>query len=260
MNPTPGANSFEDRFVAYVDILGFSDIVTRAATDTDTFEIVRDALKDVDAQVQQLEEHRRRGATLDPAAKFLTGHTPTEMTAFSDCYLISSKVSDAMGAWSVFAAVQALGANLLVHDILTRGAVVCGRAYHHGRIAFGPAIIEAHNIERYVANYPRIIVTDDAREAIRWENENMWHGQLLRQDNDGCSFINVLVPPLSRGVRISRPVAVGDHFLKSRSFLEKRLIESRSNLRYLSKVRWLVRQFNFAAAEHGLTIINEDIE
>jgi hypothetical protein len=157
--------SFEECFVAFVDILGFSDIVNRASSDGVTFGIVRDALAIIDAQVQRLEEHRELCASLDPAARFLWSPSPTEMTAFSDCYLISGKVSD--GAWPVFAAVQALGANLLIHGILTRGAVVRGKAYHHGRVAFGKAIIEAHNIEQNVAHYPRIIVTDDAHEEIR---------------------------------------------------------------------------------------------
>ena len=260
--PNASTKPFEERFVAFVDILGFSSIVERAATDGDTFETVRDTLKDIDAQVQRLEEYRRRCASLDPAARFLSSPTPIEMTAFSDCYLISGKVSD--GAWAVFAAAQALGANLLAHDVLTRGAVVCGAAYHQGRIGFGPAIIEALDIERNIAKYPRILVTDRAREAIRWENENFWHGQLLRLDTDGCSFINVLSPPLSRWSPLSddRRLAVGDMkpFLgRIREVLRSRLKTSRDDLRHLSKVRWLVHHFNLAAREHGLTI-NEEIE
>jgi hypothetical protein len=243
--------------VAFVDILGFSDIVKHASTDGATFETVRDAVMNIDAQVQRLEEHRQWCMSLDPAARFLSAPTPLEMTAFSDCYLISGKVSD--GAWAVFAAAQALGANLLAHDILTRGAVVCGGMYHHGRIAFGPAIIEAYDIERNVANYPRILLTESAREAIRWEDENFWHGQLLRQDSDGCSFINVLTPPLSMWSPLSQPprLAVGDlkEFLRRiKGFLESRLERSRDNMRHLSKVRWLVHHFNLAAREHGIAI------
>jgi hypothetical protein len=260
--PDTSTKSFEDCFVAFVDILGFSSVVKQAATDGDKFETLRDALRNIDAQVQRLEGYRGLCASLDPAARFLWRPTPIEMTAFSDCYLISGKVSD--GPWAVFAAVQALGANLLAHDMLTRGAVVCGAAYHQGRIAFGPAITEAVDIERNIAKYPRILVADGAREAIRWENENFWHGQLLRLDTDGCSFINVLTPPLSRWSPLSddRRLAIGDMkpFLsRIREVLRGRLKTSRDDLRHLSKVRWLVHHFNLAAREHGLTI-NEEIE
>jgi len=255
--PDASTTSFEDRFVAFVDILGFSSIVKHAATDGDTFETLRDALENIDGQVKRLEEYRLWCASLDPAARFLSAPTPIEMTAFSDCYLISGKASD--GAWAVFAAAQALGANLLAHDILTRGAVVLGAAYHQGKIAFGPAIIEAYDIERNIAKYPRILVTDSAREAIRWENENFWHGQLLRPDTDGCPFINVLTPPLSKWSPLSSdtPLAVGDMkpFLgRIREFLRSRLETSRDDLAHLSKVRWLVHHFNLTAGEHGLTI------
>lgn len=79
-----------------------------------------------------------------------------QMTAFSDCYVLS----EVAPAWHVLAAVQALGSRFLAEGILTRGAVVQGSAYHNGRVLFGPGIVDAYKLESEVAKYPRILVTD----------------------------------------------------------------------------------------------------
>jgi hypothetical protein len=84
------------------------------------------------------------------------------MTAFSDCYVLS----EVFPAWHVVAAVQALGSRLLAEGILTRGGVVQGGAYHNGRVLFGPGIVEAYNLEREVAKYPRIVVSEEVRGQV----------------------------------------------------------------------------------------------
>ena len=60
-----GAASFEDRVVGYVDILGFREIVKDAVNNAATFRTVRDALTVIEAQVNQLQEDRRKCAALD---------------------------------------------------------------------------------------------------------------------------------------------------------------------------------------------------
>ncbi len=72
------------------------------------------------------------------------------MTAFSDCYVLSE--SSSFESWRVLAAVQKRGADFLKEGILTRGAVVLGKAYHNGPVLFGQGIVDAHNWESEVAN------------------------------------------------------------------------------------------------------------
>lgn len=258
------ANPFEDRFVAFVDILGFRDLVTRAETDRDTFELLRDVLERIDAQAQHLEEYRQLCDS--PTPRHVVSSLPrtdVTMTAVSDCYFLSEKASDNEGdksPWHLMAAVQALCSNLLAHNILTRGAIVRGGAFHRGRVAFGPAMIEAYDIEHHVAKYPRILVTDKVRKAIRLEEQVFWDGKLLLRDIDSCWFINVLAPPLSRWTAVSNdtPKDARDFLRGVRSLLEDKLRESRQ-LRHLSKIKWMVHHFNLVAAKYGLAI-SEDIE
>jgi hypothetical protein len=265
-------NLFDDRFVGFVDILGFSDLVKRMHHhgDEELFGTVRDALATIDAQAQNLEEYRQLCNQPQHSHRVsLLPATDVTMTAFSDCYLISEKASDGEGEispWHVMAAVQALGSNLLAKNILTRGAVVRGNAYHCGRVAFGPAIIDAYNIERNVAKYPRILVSDEVRSAISWEDGTMWGGHLLLQDIDGCSFVNVLAPSLSKWNTVlndTSTLATKDFLIRVRGLLLQRLKSTaeasagfETKLRLASKVKWLIYHFNTAAEASGVAPID----
>jgi hypothetical protein len=257
MNST-GENleSFKERFVAFVDILGFRDIVRRMQSEHALFVTARDALKTIEEQSKRIEEYRllcNRPRT-GHRASFLSP-TDLEMTAFSDCYLISDT-----SAWQLLAAVQALGSNLLAQGILTRGAIVSGLAYHKGRVAFGPAVIEAYELECHVAKYPRILVTDAVCKASHCEDKTFWSGRLLRRDVDGCSFINVLTPPLSKWQPVSTDTSDDDlqEFLgRVGSWLKSELQRSQVDLRQRSKLRWLAHHFNIVALEHGVDIVED---
>ena len=190
---------FDDRYLAFVDVLGFRSIVKRMAKSDRLFETVRDALKRLNRQARQFRKYnsatrRRKGGALAALPK-----GDLQMTAFSDCYVLS----ETFPAWHVLAAVQALGARFLTEGILIRGAVVRGGAYHHGGVLFGPAVVEAYELESEVAKYPRILVTDEVRLNVWGYHQGLCKGQLLEQDVDGCWFVNLLVPPLSNWTALS---------------------------------------------------------
>jgi hypothetical protein len=62
-------------------------------------------------------------------------------------------------------------------------------------VLVGRALIEAHKIERDVAKYPRLIVTDDAAPFVvepRFSLNDTPGGSLVRTDFDGLKFIDIL--------------------------------------------------------------------
>nr|WP_317187917.1 hypothetical protein [Acinetobacter gerneri] len=46
------------------------------------------------------------------------------------------------------------------HNILLRGALTIGEIYHDENMVFGPAMVEAYELESKVAEFPRIILHD----------------------------------------------------------------------------------------------------
>lgn len=248
-----GTSNFQQRFIAFVDILGFSDIVARMPAEGRLFNTVRDALKDLDRQSREFQRYRReyrnkREATLRKGVAPLGGNTNLQMTAFSDCYVLS----EISPAWHVLAAVQALGSRFLAEGILTRGAVVQGKAYHRGRVLFGPGIVDAYRLESEVAKYPRILVTESVRQAVWGYHEGRWTGHLLQRDVDGCWFVNLLVPSLSSWAPLSDQAGEQDtraHLKKVRQALTDAWHRAQGNAGHMSKVWWLIHRFNKVAAE-----------
>jgi len=254
------ARTFEQRFVAFVDILGFRDVVARMRTEPQLFRTVRDALKTISSQAQQFREYRRatglaRMRLLRGGAVQLLQPTHLEMTSFSDCYVISDRTP----AWRILAATQALASALLAQGILSRGAVVRGLAYRRGPVAFGPAVIEAYELEKNVAKYPRILVSEGVRQATWGYHQGLCQGRLFLQDIDGCYFVNMLAPPLSHWKALSDVKVKSDAttFLGSvGSWLRRELEVARADVRRASKLRWLAHHFNAAVIrEEGVNRI-----
>ena len=220
------------------------------ANETRLYRIVRDALKTVSEQARHFQKYRRefnaeRRARTHALIDFV-GDIKLQMTAFSDCYI----VSDVRPAWHVLAAVQALGSRFLEEGMLTRGGVVLGLAHHSGSVVFGPAVIEAYRLESEVAKYPRILVADEVRQAAWGYHEGLCRGRLFTQDSDGCWFVNVIFPPLSDWEALSIPKAEKDlrsHLRKIRKTLLKLLDETGTDIKHRSNVRWLINQFNIVA-------------
>jgi hypothetical protein len=256
---------YERRVVAFVDILGFGDIVARTTSDPSLFREVRDVLKLILHQEQLIQAHRQRLMDKERARRHsglsirLLPASRAEMTAFSDCYLVSDKIKS---GWHVPVTAQALAATLLSRGILCRGSVVLGDAYHRDRVLFGPAVIAAYRLEKDVAKYPRIIVSDDAAERFATLNESTFDGHLLRRDVDGCWFLNSLAPPLSRWSALTTQadeIRNAQNYLKNvRRHLVTRLRETRRattvNLDHLTKVRWLASRFNQEIKKRGIDI------
>lgn len=252
-------SQFKKRFIAFVDILGFANIVGRMPHDQRLFTTMRDALKDLDRQARLVQRYRRehrarRKDRLRKGVASLGPDTNLQMTAFSDCYVLS----EVFPAWHVIAAVQALGSRFLTEGILTRGSVVVGKAYHNGRVLFGPGIIEAYNLEQEVAKYPRILVSEDVRKEVWGYHQGVWEGHLLKQDVDGCWFVNLLTPSLSSwGVlaKSSRKYDLEEHLNKVRSALKGEWQRVQGDAAHMSKVWWLIHQFNEAAPEADIRAI-----
>jgi len=218
---------------------------------------VRDALKELQKQsvafrdYQQSLRGQRRSNTKEGRVPLFNSKSRLETTAFSDCYVLS----EVSPAWHVLAAVQALASRFLQRGILTRGGVAVGDVYHRHDVLFGKAIVEAYELEHEVAKYPRIVVSDEVRQAVWGYHRGLCQGQLLQQDVDGCWYVNVLVPPLSNWSALTRARSEHDvhaHLERVRASLAGLVDNAGGHPAYFSKVGWMAHKFNEAALAAGL--------
>src|SRR6266508_4115086 len=124
--------SYEQRVVAFLDVLGFSDLVGRTVQDPSTFALLYNVLSVVrasrprwdDKQFQEMllssfkhEDIRDmvRASAQESAAR-------ERMTSFSDCAVISSP-ADSKGVRDVLQRVDMIAAGLLTRGVLVRGGI-----------------------------------------------------------------------------------------------------------------------------------------
>ena len=74
--------------------------------------------------------------------------------------------------------------------ILTRGGIAVGQMVHNQEIAFGPALVEAVELEQTTAIYPRVIMTDKSYQKI--DNRLKQNG-VYAYPSEKQSFDNLLV-------------------------------------------------------------------
>ncbi|MCZ7617181.1 MAG: hypothetical protein M5U32_02355 [Myxococcota bacterium] len=243
-------------YVAFIDILGFSDLIEKSAEDRSLFEFLRSLLPELRESSGPL----LRGLGLDGEVAAAADHA-LEITAFSDSIVISSTYEPG-GAVLVPEIAALFAFRLLSRGILVRGAIERGSLYHEQGVVFGPALVNAVRAEQSVAIYPRVILLPEARRTFAKFAGPPLLTSLPRQDNDGQWFLHFLQPQFAALVnrydyrRLGGDVAeyaytdreeeVRAFGLVRDSLLKKLSREQRASIR--PKLHWLATYFNSATA------------
>lgn len=93
------------------------------------------------------------------------GSDGLEISIFSDNAVLSIPLDDEFGNVYIITMVEFLQRELLKLGYLVRGGMSVGKLYHKDNIVFGPALVEAVNIEKTTI-YPRISFTAKTYEKI----------------------------------------------------------------------------------------------
>jgi hypothetical protein len=241
----------EDRFVAFIDILGFQDLVRRMIDEREwvLFETIKASLESI------LKDENR---IYDPDFQ-IPGSRTRQMTSFSDCVVISDLRDEFFG---VLLAARSLYIRLLFGGILCRGAIARGLTYHAGRVVFGEGPILAYKLESQAAVYPRIIVTDEVNQTLAARDAhsrlNIKFSSMLAQDNDGLWFIDPFAYPLTWAAYRDNenPEEVIQRALGS---VRERIVDGLTRAQnqkplkvwQIAKHKWLARRFNMALTAEG---------
>jgi hypothetical protein len=137
---------YPERFCAFIDILGFRDLVARLEKDAGAVEALRDSLKEV--------HNPKIAGFADP--KLVDYRTQS----ISDAVAIST-TSTPEGLLMIFGSLTVLTESLLAEGYFLRGAIVRGRLYHDDSTIFGEALIRAYDLETRVVRFPRIMVSSE---------------------------------------------------------------------------------------------------
>ncbi|MCZ2483135.1 hypothetical protein G9H64_09215 [Aquirufa nivalisilvae] len=133
--------TYEKRIVCFFDILGFADAVKDKILSSDEIKSLFDELNIL------INENSN-------------DYIP--IIHFSDSFVITIKFK--RNAPSQLGIVVKILIKLLEYNLLARGSIVFGEVLHFEKNIFGPALVEAVELEKKKAKYPRIIVDKSLNE------------------------------------------------------------------------------------------------
>ena len=241
---------YEDRLVAFIDILGFADLIKGSRGDQAVLNTVRAALNEVArARAEWSAFVLKRNGQDMPLA--LRSH------AFSDSIIISDLA--AQGALPLFRAIAEICFALFKHGSLTRGAVSRGPLYHDSTSAFGTSLINAYELEQKVSHSPRILLTDGVHLACNLEFVFPGAGgqfmvrELCLRDADGLEYLDWLSlllrhPEMFFLATDARGLVVDG--LRSGIAQVCTRIQSETRYGVRAKQGWFVRYFNRTVAQY----------
>ncbi len=183
--------AYDERFVAFLDILGFKSIIGITQNDVAYQEKIKQILNYI-AGIRNDNYH----------GLFSEDGILKEVSVFSDSIVISysTGLNIGGGLFHVLMDLIYICNDLLAQNIYIRGAVTCGQMYHDKKICFGPAMVQAYDLEERVAIHPRIIIDTYALQkglqspgkANTMEMEGEYLDSIICCDEDGTYFLDFL--------------------------------------------------------------------
>jgi hypothetical protein len=231
---------FEDRIVAFVDVLGFADLVKKAGSSSEA----EAKLAGLIATNQLFEKMVQKWLGPSMQGAF-----------FSDSFALSETPPE---HWTIRLIRETgyLCRYLLLQGLACRGGIATGPLFHDGRFVVGPALVKAYELEQSVAVYPRIVL--DEASMVHWINEVTESAtsqlrSLVKRDRDGQHFLD-LFHPAWPGSFIQwteveplydpMPVDQAEFLRRAREQVERGLAESEGNQRVRMKYEWLAAELH----------------
>lgn len=185
---SPPNAKFEVRTVAFVDILGFSNLVERSVKDDQFFAKLHQALRIVERQGRVWVDsvYSSAGESKEQTLKRVA-EMDFRSHVFSDCIILSQRGTT---VGPLFIRVVQLAIALLNLGVLVRGGIAQGLLCHDADVVFGPALIEAYHLESRCANFPRILVSQGVHDAS--------HNEIVHFQSEGTESVYILCELLRR--------------------------------------------------------------
>jgi hypothetical protein len=225
---------YPERFCAFIDILGFRELVARLGKDSGAVETLRKVLEAV---------HNPKIPGVAPSPWDVDYRTQS----ISDAVAISTRPTPE-GLMLLFGALNQLTFNLLKEGYFVRGAIVRGHLYHDDTMIFGEALIRAYDLENTVVKYPRIMVHSRVLSCLSDDVVGISCKSNVLASDDGPLYLNTL-SRMSYDLNASANGPYKDAMAPQRynaikDKLDRRYIDALDNPAHFEKVKWFAEYWN----------------
>lgn len=255
--------SYSQRLIAFVDILGFGDLVEESQADSTKFQLILDVLEkiravdDVYASPETFfahsnyhmlsKEQRLKLLPLYETSKEEAAKDRVEITTFSDSIVFSVPANEA-GLLNFRYFLIKLFVYTSKFSLLLRGGISCGSLVHTNGNVFGPAMNRAYYTESKISIYPRISLDNNAidfLESVKSTSIGKTFGsEIIIDRKDGVHFINSLdlstnkvAENLCGAKALNVLVNVKDNVIELAS-------NNKENQKVMEKLNWFASYFN----------------
>lgn len=177
--------SYEERIVAFIDILGFANIIKNSVNSTESLQNIASAISYIHTYFKQINREDDDRSIL-------------QLSQFSDSIVISVAMKHSREMLNIFKHLKTIQINLIEKGILLRGGIVKGKLIHTSDLLIGPGMINAYNLESKCALHPRIVIDprvlyqfariDGKKQTERLKDFD--YDKSFATEADGISFID----------------------------------------------------------------------
>jgi hypothetical protein len=147
--------NYQERVVAYIDILGFSEKI-KNTIDKNTKEEIEPKTNKINNFFENIFETKRKIFQINNI------ESSRMISNFSDSVVISYLLEEDEGIFHLFTDLLFLCITVILDGYLNRGAISSGK-FHHSENnesiikLYGPAMLSAYDMGENIAFYPRIV-------------------------------------------------------------------------------------------------------
>lgn len=234
--------NYEMRFVAFLDVLGFRELVYASERNDGVLVNLINALHGIEVKTKfKLAGDARR-------AKFGS-------SIFSDSIIIYDEMT-LNGFFQVLLNVVDIVERLAINGVLCRGAMTCGPLHtseDKGHVVFGPSLVKAVDMEK-LAKFPRVILSAEAYQAglgyvIDYERGLFDH--YISRDADGMAFVNPFGNIDITESKSDWELASGKLDVIA-DMIMRNLRSTMDNPDHFSKQHWFMDQYNRFVVDMGM--------
>ncbi len=147
--------NYQNRFVIFIDILGFKEIIT-STTDKEGNDVLEAITSIINAMKLTSQLYNDGDELQNDFTK------SKRVTQFSDSIVVSFEIGKLEDVFIAIEKTKLLILELVYKGFLCRGGMALGKLLHTDEYLFGPALVEAYELENKAAIYPRVIVNEDS--------------------------------------------------------------------------------------------------
>lgn len=255
---------YEDRFVVFIDILGFSSLIEDSETSPDIAKNILDVLLSMQpgeivkfsgsqinydkVPIEEVQEVEKQLALMNDIS---LSNTNISVSYFSDCIILSALKGDTYSRQMILEAIRNFSKTMWTSKrILLRGGVCEGKLHHSSNgPVFGPALNRAYEIESKEAVYPRILFDPECQISLEEDGTLKLYGCFFQYD-DGRAYLSLAsafaYSAIESMAAIQNAQLAVEHFqqLAGLPFEMDVLVNSYNDNRIKEKYLWLKQESN----------------